>query len=79
MLSDKKRYDWLTDRAAAVGRYYGLALKLQNVPSETANNFSVLVHRPVKVGMDNDYRLLCRITYRILVVITFCDLLQLFW
>ena len=79
MFSDKKWYDWLTDRAAAVSRYYGLALELQNVPSKTANNFSVLVCRPVKFGMDNDYRLPYRITYRILVVIIFGDLLQLFW
>ena len=59
-----------------MGRYYGLALELQNVPSK---NFSVLVHRPVKFGMDNDYRLLYRITYRKLVVIIFGDLLELFW
>ena len=64
---------------AAVSRYYGLALQLQNVPSKTANNFSILVCRPVKFGMDNDYRLPHRITYRILVVIIFGDLLQLFW
>ena len=38
MFSDKKWYDWLTDGAAAVGRYYGLALELQNVPSKTVNN-----------------------------------------
>ena len=44
-----------------------------------ANNFSVLVSRPVKFGMDNDYRLPYRIMYRILVVIIFGDLLQLFW
>ena len=31
---------------AAVGRYYGLALELQTVPSKIANNFSVLVGRP---------------------------------
>ena len=49
MFSDKRWYDWLTDRAAAVGRYYGLALELQNVPSKKANNFSVLVHRPVNL------------------------------
>ena len=79
MFSDKKWYDWLTDRAAAVGRYYGLALELQNVSSKTANNSSVLVSRPVKFGMDNDYRLLYRITYQLLVVIIFGDLLQLFW
>ena len=44
-----------------------------------ANNFSVLVPRPVKFGMDNDYRLPYGITYPILVVIIFGDLLQLFW
>ena len=43
-----------------------------------ANNFSVLVSRPVKFGMD-DYRLPYRITHQILVVIIFGDLLQLFW
>ena len=59
-------------------RHYGLALELQNVPSKTANNFSVLVCRPVKFDMDNDYRLPYRIMYRILVVIIFGDLLQLF-
>ena len=64
---------------AAAGRCYGLALELQNVPSKTANNFSVLVRRPVKFGMDNDYRLPYRITYRLLVVIIFGNLLQLFW
>ena len=64
---------------AAVGRYYGLALELQNVPSKTANIFSVLVRRPVKFGMDNNYRLPYRIRYRLLVVIIFGDLLQLFW
>ena len=37
MFSDKKWYDWLTDQAAAVGRYCGLALELQNVPSKMAN------------------------------------------
>ena len=39
MFSDKKWYDWLTDPAAAVGRYYGMALELQIVPSKAANNF----------------------------------------
>ena len=29
MLSDKKWYDWLTGRVAAVGGYYELALELQ--------------------------------------------------
>ena len=44
-----------------------------------ANNFNILNHRPAKFGMGNDYGLLYRITYRILVVIIFGDLLQLFW
>ena len=52
----------LTDRVPYVGRYYGLVIELQNVPSKTANNFSVLVRRPVKFGMDNDYRLPYRIS-----------------
>ena len=29
MFSDKKWYNWITERATAVGRYYGLALELQ--------------------------------------------------
>ena len=45
MLSDKKWYDWLTDRVAAVGRCYGVALELQKVPSKAANNFSILNHK----------------------------------
>ena len=44
-----------------------------------ANNFSVFVRRPVKFGMDKDYRLPYSITYRLLVVIIFGDILQLFW
>ena len=66
MFSDKKWYGWLNDQAAVVGRCYGLALELKNVPSKTANNLSVLNHRPVKFDMDNDYKLLYRITYRLL-------------
>ena len=77
MSSDKKWYDWLIDQVAAAS--YGLALELQNLPSKKANNFNILNHRPAKVGMDNDYGLLYRIMCRILVVIIFVDLLQLFW
>ena len=65
MLIDKKWYDWLTDQVAAVGRYYGLALELQNVPSKTTNNFNILNHRQAEFGMGNDYGLLYRITYLI--------------
>ena len=79
MLIDKKWYDWLTDQVAAVGRYYGLALELQNVPSKTTNNFNILNHRQAEFGMGNDYGLLYRITYRILVMIIIGDLPQLFW
>ena len=48
------------------------------MPSKTANNFSVLVRRPVKFGMDNEYRLPYTITYRLLVAIIFGDL-HIFW
>ena len=57
---------------------YGLALELPNVLSKMANNLSVLNHRPEKFDMNNDYGLLYRITYRILVVSIFGDLPQLF-
>ena len=71
MLSDMKWYDWLTGRVAAVGRCYGLALELQNMPSKTANNFNILnhSHRPAKFDVGNDYGLLYRITYRLILVI----------
>ena len=55
MLSNQKWYDWLTDRVAAVGRCYVLALELQKVPSKTANKFSILNHRWAKFGMGNGY------------------------
>ena len=61
ILSDKKWYDWLTDRVAAVSRCYGVALESQKVPSKAANSFSILNHEQAKFGMDNDYRLLYRI------------------
>ena len=51
MLSDMKWYDWLTGQVVAVGRCYGLALELQNVPSE-------INHRLAKFGIGNDYGLL---------------------
>ena len=70
MLSDMKWYDWLTGQVVAVGRCYGLALELQNVPSEMASNFSVLNHRLAKFGIGNDYGLFHRITYGLLLMIT---------
>ena len=79
MLSDKKWYDWLTGQVAVVGRCYGLALELHEVLSKTANNCNILNHRPAKFDMGNDYELLYRIMYRLLVIIIFGDLLQLLW
>ena len=69
----------LSTLVAALGRCYGLALELQKMPFKTANNFSIFNHRPPKFGMGNDYGLLYRITYRLLVVIIFGDLPQLIW
>ena len=55
---------------AAVGRCYGLALELQNVPSKMASNFNILNHRLAKFGMGNDCGLFYRITYGLLLMIT---------
>ena len=65
---------WLANRSRQV---LWAGFRIENVQSKMANNFNRRLI--AKFGMGNDYGLLYRITYRILLVIIFGDLSQLFW
>ena len=64
-----ERYDWLTCRVETVGRYYGLAIELQAMPTKMANNFNILNRRPAKFGIGNVYGLLYKVTYRLVIIV----------
>ena len=54
---------------ATVGWCYGLAIELQVVPSKTANKSNILKYRPAKFGMGNDYGLLYKVMYRLVIIV----------